>query len=434
VKYIIILIALILLISCNNQAVKQETKDNDPVIATWRGGQVTADELKNYIDSDISRDSLINFDNDSLQNELTNYILKKLSIGMLDSLQIDTVKSINDKYMTTLVYYAKEKLYDDSVRSKAVPKNIIRTLYKYKKYSYKISHILFADGKIHDITPDSLYFLLIKEPGSFELLAEKYSDDRPTASKKGELGWFSYDEIYDEFKDQISPDRSSQILNPVRTKFGTHIIRIDEIKRDRTLKPFGIEKSVLLNYIDKKYEKKILAAKYRFNEFLFRYYNIYIDTAAVDSSVSIYNSLVKNGADIDSYTKEKGAQILLSKLGNFQFTLKIAREHIKSYYPDVNYINRELLFKSIHSMYHRILISKAAADLGYTSSADIVFQSRIKMADEYIKYIIYQTYIPEIVKKFESKELNSFPSYEEIKIMWQRFVFKNFDVLIHYTN
>lgn len=59
----------------------------------------------------------------------------------------------------------------------------------------------------------------------FDELAKKYSDDKANASKGGDLGWFNTGEMEKEFeKAAFDLKKGSYTKNPVKTKFGYHII------------------------------------------------------------------------------------------------------------------------------------------------------------------------------------------------------------------
>ncbi len=63
----------------------------------------------------------------------------------------------------------------------------------------------------------------------FRAMARKYSEDRRSATKGGELSWFSTGDMVKPFEEAaFALERDGQISKPVRTRFGWHIIkRID---------------------------------------------------------------------------------------------------------------------------------------------------------------------------------------------------------------
>ncbi len=79
---------------------------------------------------------------------------------------------------------------------------------------------------------------LESHPERFAELATEHSDDPGSAEKGGELGWFSRKRMVTPFADAAFALQSPGELSPVvRSKFGYHIIRLDE-RRAGELIPF----------------------------------------------------------------------------------------------------------------------------------------------------------------------------------------------------
>jgi len=73
---------------------------------------------------------------------------------------------------------------------------------------------------------DSVY-AEIAAGADFGELAKKYSDDTGSATRGGELSWFSSGMMVPEFNDAaFALEKEGEISKPVRTQFGYHIIRL----------------------------------------------------------------------------------------------------------------------------------------------------------------------------------------------------------------
>ena len=66
---------------------------------------------------------------------------------------------------------------------------------------------------------------------SFEEAAQKYSSDRGSAEKGGELPWFEVSRMVPEFIAAISKLEVNQLSEPVETEYGWHIIKLLELKK-----------------------------------------------------------------------------------------------------------------------------------------------------------------------------------------------------------
>ena len=63
----------------------------------------------------------------------------------------------------------------------------------------------------------------------FEALAKRFSRC-PSKSKGGKLGWFGKGDMVKEFEDAAFSAKKGDVVGPVRTEFGYHIILIIDQK------------------------------------------------------------------------------------------------------------------------------------------------------------------------------------------------------------
>lgn len=117
----------------------------------------------------------------------------------------------------------------------------------------KVSHILLMLGQ--KATPaenaklksraDSIYTVL-KKGGNFAELAKKFSDDKSTAVKGGELPWISKGQTVKAFEDAAYSLKVGEISKPVLSEFGYHIIKRREHRISSPMTRLGRILSVLL--------------------------------------------------------------------------------------------------------------------------------------------------------------------------------------------
>jgi peptidyl-prolyl cis-trans isomerase D len=74
---------------------------------------------------------------------------------------------------------------------------------------------------------------LAKDGGDFAALARQYSED-PAKSSGGDLGFFSAGQMVPEFEDAVFSMQPGAISEVIKTQFGYHIIRLEEIKAAST--------------------------------------------------------------------------------------------------------------------------------------------------------------------------------------------------------
>ena len=98
----------------------------------------------------------------------------------------------------------------------------------------RISHILML---IDDETDDAAAAALaeqvlgrLDEGATFEELANEYSQDPVSAAAGGDLGWAMPGDYPEAFEEALFDLEVGQVSAPVRTEFGIHLIRLDELR------------------------------------------------------------------------------------------------------------------------------------------------------------------------------------------------------------
>jgi parvulin-like peptidyl-prolyl isomerase len=97
----------------------------------------------------------------------------------------------------------------------------------------KASHILIGFGNNKD-SAKALAMKVLKEAkkGNFAQLAMKYSTDRGSASKGGDLGYFGKGRMIPEFEKAAFGAKVGEVVGPVETQYGYHIIKVFDKKSD----------------------------------------------------------------------------------------------------------------------------------------------------------------------------------------------------------
>lgn len=71
----------------------------------------------------------------------------------------------------------------------------------------------------------------ISKGESFEAVAKKNSLDKASAAKGGDLGYFGSGQMVPEFEQAAIRLKPGEVSEPVRTRFGYHIIRLADVKK-----------------------------------------------------------------------------------------------------------------------------------------------------------------------------------------------------------
>jgi peptidyl-prolyl cis-trans isomerase C len=86
---------------------------------------------------------------------------------------------------------------------------------------------------------------LAKDPkNDFQALAEKYSKDPSAKNNRGDIGFFGRDRMVPEFTNAAFEAKDGEIVGPIKTSYGYHIIKVIEKKPGKVLEYSDVESRV----------------------------------------------------------------------------------------------------------------------------------------------------------------------------------------------
>ncbi|OGF05401.1 MAG: hypothetical protein A2509_03475 [Candidatus Edwardsbacteria bacterium RIFOXYD12_FULL_50_11] len=126
-----------------------------------------------------------------------------------------------------------QELYRDEILKRAQPSDSdVKKFYERLGKEAKASHILVKTEEEAKEVAQAL-----KGGGDFAQLAGSKSVDRGSAQRGGDLGWFGWGKMVEEFQAAAFSMKPGQTSKPIKTAFGFHIIRLDSL-REVPLQPF----------------------------------------------------------------------------------------------------------------------------------------------------------------------------------------------------
>ncbi|PGS69040.1 peptidylprolyl isomerase [Bacillus cereus] len=117
---------------------------------------------------------------------------------------------------------AQEKAIEKTITEKEIKDNY--------KPEIKASHILVKDEETAKKVKNEL-----GQGKSFEELSKQYSEDPGSKEKGGDLGYFGPGKMDKAFEEAAYKLKKDEVSEPVKSKFGYHIIKVTDIKEQ---KPF----------------------------------------------------------------------------------------------------------------------------------------------------------------------------------------------------
>ena len=105
---------------------------------------------------------------------------------------------------------------------------------------------------------------------SFAELAEQYSDDPGSAAQGGELGWIEPEDMVSAFEDALyALESSGEVSEPVETRFGWHLIRLEDIRPPEGMSFEEAREEILDEYLERQREDLYLELSERMVDLVF---------------------------------------------------------------------------------------------------------------------------------------------------------------------
>lgn len=216
-------------LSCFLDFTAYAQQSTDPVLMTIGPKKVTVSEfMYHYKKNPVGADSLN--ENASLREYLPLFINYKLKVLAGESLGLDTTEAFREE----LAGYRKVSA-QSFITDKNVTEALVKEAYERMKEEINASHILLEVAS--NASPDDTLrvynqALSIRERilkgESFEELAKQFSKDPYAARNGGTLGWFTGLQMVYPFETAAYQTKKGDISMPVRTKFGYHLIRVND--------------------------------------------------------------------------------------------------------------------------------------------------------------------------------------------------------------
>ncbi len=215
--------AIMLSVTCTTYA------QTDATLFTVKGTPVTASEFK-YIYSKTNQDKA-DFSEKSLREYLELYTNFKLKVQKARDMRLDTIASLNSELEGYKKQLAKSYLEDKEVTDK-----LIREAYDRMQLDLDISHMLVSCDRNKPAT-DTLraynrvkdWLRMLQKGAPFEKMALDSSEDKSAKDNRGNLGFITamLPDGYYEVEKAIYSAKIGDIIGPVRSNSGYHLIRVN---------------------------------------------------------------------------------------------------------------------------------------------------------------------------------------------------------------
>jgi len=217
--------------------------EGNPTIATVGKDKITANDLKSEILRRVGTpDAAAQMPLESRMEMLNNLITKRLQLLDAYDKKIDQRPDIARELNDFKLRNAQQLLYDNEVRNKIIKESEVKDFYKHQDVEIRASHILVALSKTASaaekstakVRADSIYNAVIKPNADFAAIARLTTQDM--SSRDGDIGYFGWGRMVDEFQDVVWKMKPGEISKPFLTNYGWHIVKVTD-RRKVDVKP-----------------------------------------------------------------------------------------------------------------------------------------------------------------------------------------------------
>jgi peptidyl-prolyl cis-trans isomerase C len=230
-------------------------QDADPVVARVNGTEIKASDIA-IAEEDIGA-NLAQMPPQSRREYLTAYLTDMVLVAKAAE---GRKLADSDEFKQRLAYYRNKVLMDLLLQSEAkaaVSEGAMRQLYEEAakqmagQQEVRARHILVK-------TEDEAKAIIaeLNKGADFAELARQKSTD-PGASEGGDLGYFPKDEMVPEFAEAAFKLEKGQISEPVHTRFGWHVIKVED-KRERQVPAFDQVRDQLATHLVRKSQAELI--------------------------------------------------------------------------------------------------------------------------------------------------------------------------------
>ena len=240
---------------------------NDPTIMTINGQPVSRSEFEYSYNKNNSEGVI---DKKSVREYVDLFVNYKLKVQAALDARLDTLSSFKAEFLqyrdqqirplmitNNDVEVEAHKIYDETKLRVCANGGLVKPAHILLRLGQKASSEEQAKAKNR---ADSIYNAL-RKGASFAALAQKYSDDKGSAKRGGEIAWISKGQTVKAFENAAFSMKVGELSKPVLSEYGYHIIKLmgkqdffpyDSVKTDikRFIDARGIRERIIDEKLD----------------------------------------------------------------------------------------------------------------------------------------------------------------------------------------
>jgi parvulin-like peptidyl-prolyl isomerase len=230
----------------------------EDVVATVGGEKITMAEFKDALmqkfrsEENIRRKGL-----DERQKVVREIAINDAKYQEGLARKIDQRPDVKQEIESLAKRKALDYLYQEKVVNAVLSDAKIREFYDKSGEEIRARHILLKTTPVDTSATDTLKVKAridsikkaIDKGLDFKAAAKMFSEDATSAADSGNLDWFGWGRMVDEFQQAAWNANTGEMVGPVRTQFGYHLIRVEERRKVANRKPYEEQKEQIKNQL-----------------------------------------------------------------------------------------------------------------------------------------------------------------------------------------
>ena len=215
---------------------------------------------------------------------------------------------------------------------------------------------------------------------AFEDLAAELSEDPGTSTQGGDLGWLSRGT--GTFQDAVFAMELDEVRGPVKSEFGYHVIRLDEIREGEVRSFESVREELTEDYRTGRAEELFFAAAEELDAGAFDAFDELASVAAgMDLSLQAFAGLTRSGSASPFAVTEPAVQAAFSlevmELGENSRLVEILDDHVAVLRVSAHHPPREQPLEAVRAEIEAELSRTAAGALADAAAAEFFAQAAL---------------------------------------------------------
>ncbi len=212
---------------------------------------------------------------DKKKDLLDSLIVTQLLIDAAYEKNLDKLEELSRLVLANRNRFLLDALYQDQIIKGSEPSDSeVKQFYKNLEFQVRASHIL-----VNNLDSANLLIEKLKAGENFEKLAYDCSIDQSAKRNRGDLGYFLWGAMVDEFQQAAFSLEPGEISQPVKTRFGYHVIKVidrtpNDMRRDFEQMKDSLKVAITNMNLQKRMAGYLDGIKTK--------YNVKVDTATCD--------------------------------------------------------------------------------------------------------------------------------------------------------